>query len=271
MRLTKLLLNTVSACLLCSLTIAETKSPAVSKPLPKENRIIKEGVMRLEVIDSYVEMHTGPGRGYPVFHVIEKGERVEVLTRRPDWYEVRAENGKVGWTAAAQLSRTLQPTGVPVDLPTVSHGDYLKNSWRVGFTAGRFINSDDLQGADNFSVTAGYRLFNWLGAEIEGGRTYSNNISGDYYGANVMIEPFSKWRWSPYLTLGKGSISLESQPKLVPLGLDKSDYNSYGLGVSYYLGRNFMVRGEYRWYEVSADNNDTVELQEWKLGFNTFF
>ena len=29
----------------------------------------------LEVIDPYVEMHSGPGRGYPVFYVIEQGER----------------------------------------------------------------------------------------------------------------------------------------------------------------------------------------------------
>ena len=55
----------------------------------------------LEVIDPYVEMHSGPGRGYPVFYVIEQGERVDVITRRPGWYEVRTQDGKTGWTTAA--------------------------------------------------------------------------------------------------------------------------------------------------------------------------
>ena len=51
-----------------------------------------ETVFTLQVIDPFVELHTGPGRGYPVFHVVEQGESIAVLTRRPDWYEVDAGN-----------------------------------------------------------------------------------------------------------------------------------------------------------------------------------
>ena len=262
MKLLKVFLGSVSMFVLPCSGIADIEQPA---PAPE-----KPGIMRLEVIDPFVEMHTGPGRGYPVFHVIEQGEKIEVLTRRPDWYEVRSQHGKVGWTTAAQLSRTLQPTGVPVDLPTVSHGDYLKNSWRVGFTAGQFSDGDELEGADNFSVIAGYRLLNWLAFDIEGGKTYNADISGDYYGYSVVFEPFSQWKLSPYILAGQGKMTLDSQPKLVPLGVDKSDYDSYGIGASYYLGRNFTIRGEYRWYDVSAQN-ETINLQEWKIGFSTFF
>lgn len=271
MRILTLSLGIISALALSAPSVAEEEGAV--PPTSSEVKIsgAKAGIMRLEVIDPYVEMHTGPGRGYPVFHVIEQGEVVEVLTRRPDWYEIRSKNGKVGWTTAAELSRTLQPTGVPVDLPTVGHGDYLMNSWRVGFTAGQFASGDsDLEGADNFSLTAGYRPLRWLGLEVEGGKTYNADITGDYYGVNILLEPFSHWQVSPYVSVGKGQMTLDSQPKLVPLGVDKSDYDNYGVGVSYYLGRNFMIRGEYRWYSVSADN-DTVKLQEWKLGFSTFF
>lgn len=272
--------------LLSSLACAEQTTSS----LPADNlEAAKVETMKLEVIDPYVDMHTGPGRGYPVFHVIEQGETIEVLKRRPDWYEIRSSNGKTGWSKASQISRTLQPTGVPVDLPSVGHGDYLKNGWRVGFTGGQ-IAQGDIKGADTFSVNAGYRPLSWLGTELEGGKVYSNKVSGDYYGGNVLVEPFPLWnalldpltRWdikakalpnwklTPYLLFGVGKMALDAQPQHTELGFDRSSYYNYALGANYYLARNFVIRGEYRWYSVSA-NDDTVKLEEWKFGFSTFF
>ena len=30
----------------------------------------------VELVDPYIEMHSGPGRGYPIFHVVDRGESV---------------------------------------------------------------------------------------------------------------------------------------------------------------------------------------------------
>ena len=79
----------------------------------------------LEVTEPYIDMHTGPGRGYPVFNVIEQGDTIEILKRRTNWYKVKSQDGKTGWSKASQLVRTLEPTGIPADLPEVTHGDYL--------------------------------------------------------------------------------------------------------------------------------------------------
>lgn len=226
-------------------------------------------VLELEVIDPYVDMHTGPGRGYPVFHVIEQGETIEVITRRPDWYEVQARGSRTGWVRAAQIARTLQPTGEPVDLPDVSFGHYLKNSWRVGFLVGP-INSGELSGTDVLTANFGYRPLSWLGLDIEYGNLYGSDIRGSQYQFNTVVEPFSQWRASPVLLLGRGKISIDSQPKLIPLNIEDSSFEVWGLGLHYYLGRSFVVRGEYRQYSVSTDANDE-RLNSWKLGFNTFF
>lgn len=225
--------------------------------------------LRLEVIDPYVEMHSGPGRGYPVFYVIEQGEKIEVITRRPGWYEVRTKNGKTGWTTASQISRTIQMTGEPADLPTVSYGDYLKNRWRVGFNSGQF-SSGELKGSETFSFTAGYRPLGWLGVEGEGGKVFGTDIKGSFYAVNIVVEPLSAWKISPVLLVGQGLMKIDSQPKLTPLLIDDSDFYHYGVGVHYYLGRNFLFKGEYRSYSVSADNNN-VRLGAWTLGFNSFF
>ena len=47
----------------------------------------------VSVADPYLEMHTGPGRGYPVFHVVDRGEDVAILLRRTDWFKIRAADG----------------------------------------------------------------------------------------------------------------------------------------------------------------------------------
>lgn len=226
-------------------------------------------VMRLEVIDPYVEMHTGPGRGYPVFYVIEQGEEVEVLTRRPDWYEVRSANDRVGWVTTRQIARTIQSTGEPADLPTVGYGDYLKDSWRIGFSSGRF-SKGELKGADLYRATVGYRGYSWLGLEMEGGKIFGTDVKGQYYNFNISLEPFSGWRVSPAVILGTGIMDIEEQPKLVPLNVDDSKFDNYALRLNYYAGRNFVINGEYRWYDVKAQNK-TVRLEGWQIGFNTFF
>lgn len=228
-----------------------------------------EPMMRLTIIDPYAEVRTGPGRGYPVFYAIEQGETIEVITRRPGWFEVRASTGQRGWTSTAELSRTMQATGEPADLPTVGYGDYLSRSWRAGLKTGNFIDGE-LDGADMFSATAGYRVFSWLGVELELGKVFGIDVRGRFYGFNTMVEPFSRWRISPFISYGVGEMNIDSQPKLVPLNIEKSSYSTYSFGTHYYLGRNFVINGVYRWYTVDTDI-DTERVEAWNIGFSAFF
>jgi SH3-like domain-containing protein len=69
------------------------------------------GGERVVVQDAYLEFRTGPGRGFPVFHVVDRGESVELLRRRTDWIKVRVDGGKEGWVNRSQLERTLTPGG----------------------------------------------------------------------------------------------------------------------------------------------------------------
>ncbi len=248
---------------LCALVLLSwLPSQAVSSDTPHEERA--DDVLVLEVVEPFIEMHTGPGRGYPVFNVVEQGETIEILKRKPDWYKVRSADNKTGWTKAAQLAHTLKPTGVPVDLPEVGHGDYLTSSWRVGFTAGQ------LEGASTFSVTAGYRPFSWGGLELEAGQVFDQSVTSDYYGANLSIEPFPDWLVTPYLAAGVGQFSFDSRQKVLVDEVGSPSYVKLGAGISYYIGRNFLVRAEFRQYSISTDDGSRG-LNAWAIGLNTFF
>ncbi len=234
-----------------------------------QSSVAQEPELQLEVIDPYIELHTGPSVGYPIFYTIEQGETITILTRRTGWYEVRSENNRVGWARASQVARTLLPTGTPVELPTVSYGDYLKNSWRVGFNVAQFTNGE-LEGADTFSTSVGYKPLEWLGLEIDYGKFYDSQVTGDYYSFNILLEPFSQWKLSPTLLLGSGQLEIESQPELTPLSIGKESFNRYGLGANYYIGRNFVIHGGFQNFIVSTANDDE-RLNRWNIGFNAFF
>ena len=76
----------------------------------------------VSVADPYLEMRTGPGRGYPKFHVVDRGETVDILMRKTDWFKVRAPNGKEGWVDRNQMELTLQPSGQEFEFAAVRSG-----------------------------------------------------------------------------------------------------------------------------------------------------
>ena len=39
---------------------------------------------KILIADPFIELHSGPGRGYPIFHVVERGREVFIVKRRTD-------------------------------------------------------------------------------------------------------------------------------------------------------------------------------------------
>ena len=55
--------------------------------------------LQVFVTAPYLELHTGPGRGYPVTQVVARDESVDILKRRTDWFKVRTSRGVEGWAS----------------------------------------------------------------------------------------------------------------------------------------------------------------------------
>ena len=63
--------------------------------------------LQVFVTAPYLEMHTGPGRGYPVFNVVDRDASVDVLKRYTDWFKVRTGRGVEGWVSAHDMEQTV--------------------------------------------------------------------------------------------------------------------------------------------------------------------
>jgi hypothetical protein len=231
-----------------------------------DDTLSNETAVQLSVIDTYLELHTGPGRGYPIFHVMEQGETVYVHSRRTNWFYVSDRRNRQGWVKQEGLARTLAPTGMPAALPNIQHGDFLAQQGRVGFSLGQ-------QGsADTATVMAGYRLLSFAGVEAEYGQIFGSRLDGTSYGASLLIEPIKSWSFTPFISKGYGWQEWQEKVK-GQVGTSNSSNSRYeytGLGINYYIGYSFVVRAEYRKMYLTGEN-DSLSNSAWRLGFSSFF
>lgn len=225
----------------------------------------EERYQEVVVADPYLELHTGPGRGYPVFHVVERGAAVEILKRRTDWFKVRTEDRREGWVARAQMLKTLQPTGELTRFVDGSLEQFAAHKWEFGALAG------DFGGA---SVISGY--VSWLFNESLSADLGVSHVLGEFSNSYIATAGIShvfvpEWRVSPTVSLGTGIISTEPQTTLGQ-PVDREDQVGYaGAGARAYLTRRFMAKLEYRSYVLFTSRDDNEELDEWKFGFAFFF
>ena len=217
------------------------------------------------VADPYLELRTGPGRGYPVFHVVDRGETVDVIKQRTDWYLVRAANGKEGWVDRAQMQNTLQPDGQPVDFRRPTIEDFTNAKWETGILAG------DFGGANIISLYGSYSLNPNVSVELWGSQILGNFSNGWMASVNVVHETWPEWRFSPFFTLGAGAIRTRPKSTIVQ-GLDRTDQIGHvGAGLRIYATRQFLLRAEYKSYVVFTSRDENEEVEEWKVGFAFFF
>lgn len=217
------------------------------------------------IVDPYLELHTGPGRGFPITQVLDSGERIEILKRRTGWYKVRAADGRTGWVSGEQLTNTLVEGGAQRLFEGGTLEEFLRRNMEVGFSGGSF------EGDPLLSVRFGYRATENLAVELNLSRASGDFSNTTLYAVNVVSYPFPEWRLSPFFTIGAGT--LENRPKVTLVGAKDTtaDTANVGLGLSAYVTRRFVFRAEYRGHIALISDNRTDYYKEWSAGFAVFF
>ena len=217
------------------------------------------------VADPYLEMRTGPGRGYPIFTVVDRGETVDVIMQRTQWYQVRAADGREGWVERAQMELTLRPDNSAVSFDKAGLDDFTHSKWEAGLLTG------DFGGANIISLYGGYSLNPYVSVEVWGSQILGNFSNGWMGSINVVHEAFPEWRVSPFFTLGAGIIHTRPKTTIIQ-GQDRTDQVGHvGVGVRVYATRRFLLRAEYKSYVVFTSRDENEEVEEWKVGFAFFF
>ena len=217
------------------------------------------------IADPFIELHTGPGRGYPIFFVAERGEQIALLMRRTEWFKVRVARGQEGWVHFEQLATTLDSDGEQFDLPALGFDDYTARRWEVGTLYGDFGGANVIGMYGSRTVTPN------LSGEIWVSQALGRFSDSTMVTLNIVHLMYPDWRASPYFTLGGGVIKTEPKATLVATTDRTDNVALVGAGVRMYLTRRFVFRAEYKTHVVFTSRDDNEEVQEWKAGFSFFF
>ncbi|NKB97574.1 MAG: SH3 domain-containing protein [Pseudomonadales bacterium] len=219
------------------------------------------------VSDPYIELRTGPGRGYPIFYVAGQGDAITLLKSKTEWYKVRVSlpREKEGWVHRSELQHTLDLDGNEVDFGSLGLGDFANRRFEFGFNGG------DFGGASSLTGYIGYALTPNITFQIEGTQILGDFSDGVMGSANIVMYPFPKWRLSPYFTIGSGIIRTKPHTTIVQAEDREDEIAHAGIGANLYLSDRFMLRMEYKRHTVLTSRDDNEEVDQWKAGFSVFF
>lgn len=222
-------------------------------------------LLEVSVLDQYVEMHSGPGRGFPVFHVIEYGETISLVKQRTGWVMIKTDRGKTGWARRGELALTLGTDDVLYVFETPGIDDYLRRRWSGGMAAG------DFGGADAMTLFLGYRFSNNLSLETKFTQAIGNFSDSLVFGTSIIHETYPHWRVSPFFSLGAAVVNTKPNATLIGSEDRTDNLLMVGAGLQAYISRRLMVRLEYTNNLILTSRNENQEVKEWKLGINVFF
>jgi uncharacterized protein YgiM (DUF1202 family) len=217
------------------------------------------------VADPYLELHTGPGRGYPIFDIAVRGESVEILRRHTDWFKVRTERSKEGWVSRAQMEATLTEAGEKKTFRDVLFEDYLARRMEFGFSFGE-LRHDPL-----LSAYAGYRLHENFVGELTVAQSTGDFSTTSLYYVSLVSQPFPDSRWSPFFSLGAGRFTNATKATLVSATETKGGLANAAIGLRYYVTRQFFLRVEAKRHVALIGYNSAEHFNELSAGAAFFF
>ncbi|MEL7449372.1 MAG: SH3 domain-containing protein [Pseudomonadota bacterium] len=217
------------------------------------------------VAEPYLELRTGPAKGYPVVQVVERGGHIEIIKSRTDWYKVRADDDREGWVRRSEMELTLNDGGEFTTFEEDDFSDYESRRWEMGALTG------DFAGANVISIYGGYAFTANLSAELWVSQALGSFSNSTFTSINLLHQTFPDWRFSPYFTLGAGVIRTSPNATLIETE-DRTDEMAHaGIGIRAYINRHFLLRAEYKSYVVFTSRDENEEPNEWKAGFSFFF
>lgn len=220
---------------------------------------------RVKVAEPFLEMHTGPGRGYPVFHVVKRGDWITVLRRHTDWFEIVTTDDLTGWVTRKELELTLTEAGVEAEFRDVLVDSYLRDHLIIGLAGG------GMEGQKVMTVRGNYAFSEFLQSELTISQVSGTYTSTEVYSLHLLVLPTRKNRFTPFLSVGAGQFRDSPRKTLVDPQASNSFTGIFGIGLNTYLTDRFIFRLDYRNFVILVDDESAREYDEITGGFSFVF
>lgn len=175
----------------------------------------------------FMELRSGPGEAFPVFFVIEEGQKSRLIKRQGQWIEVGLPDGRSGWV---DLDSYYFAVGAIAPPPvSVKRGRRIVNAG-VGL----------FNGNGETGIGLGYWVKPRIEARLDWKRIVDNVSSNDAYQI-VFVTPLLLRSFAPGVFVGMGF--LNSNPESTLAG-DQASFNRYvlfGGNLKYRFGSGVSV------------------------------
>lgn len=218
------------------------------------------GMPRLVLADPFVELHTGPGRGYPVFHVAARGEAVELLLAHTQWIQLRTDGGQVGWATRDSLQGTLAGGGWEPGLLRRWTDRHLRDRLELGARLGRF------QGQPLAEMGLRWQLSPAIEIEAVAGQVQGLYSGTDYWRLGLALDPMNEQALAPTFALGVGRLHNVPNASLVEQGITNANLAHAGLGLRWRFGGRWRLRAEWSHHLALLSEQRSREYRALSLG-----
>lgn len=220
---------------------------------------------RVRVQGPYVDLRSGPGRGYPIFFAAERDEWLLIERRHTDWFKVRTARGVSGWVSRAQMRQTVTEDGVPFELADPGLDDYLNRRFDLGVGYGATAKTAFTR------VWAGWRFADALSLDLNYGSVVRQHSTTSLWTASLLAEPWSDQRLSPFFGVGVGRFDDRPDRSLVNNTPTTGNLGALTLGMRYHLSGRVALRLDYSRYGAFVSDTESRTYQAGSVGLSVHF
>lgn len=252
---------------------AETAAPATVLTAPQAvpptepggSADVAKGLSRVRVVGPYVDMRSGPGRGFPAFYAAEREEWLLIELRHTDWFKVRTSRGVAGWVSREQMRATVTEDGVPFELADPTLQDYLNRRFDVGVGYGATARTSLVR------LWGGWRFADTLSLDLNLASAQRQTSTTGIWTLSLLHEPWSDRRLSPFVGVGVGRFDYQPNQSLVNDEPIAGNLGVLTLGARYQLSGRMALRVDYSRYSFSISQTESRGIQAGTVGISVHF
>lgn len=236
----------------------DTTYPQDMKQIIGDARSTSTDAQSVWVLGPLVNVHSGPGKGYPIVNTLEKGEQLQLDRQYTNWIAVKADNGAKGWVNANNLELLVDADGRPL------------TDRNVNETAGRLsihIAAGTLDGQKGIDVGIGYGISEYLRFDGVLRHTTEDYLQGRELFGKLSLDLAKFGQYQTFVNIGYGTLSTDGTIN------GRSDFDTFksGIGVRRHLFSNISGTFEYGRDLILISGPSNIHAEAFRIGFLTYF
>ena len=120
-------------------------------------------------------------------------------------------------------------------------------------------------------VWTSYRLSDTLSIEGTFGQVQGVFSGTNLWHVDLVIEPWSDKRLSPFFAVGLGKFTNFPNQSLIGATTTDAKLGAARLGARYYLTERFVLSADYDFYTAFLSDQRSTEYRAWTAGLSFFF